>query len=74
MTVRAKFRVESKKQHTSGFEVMLYPVTSGSDENKKFYQYTPSGSMTIGTINEEAAARFIVGREYYIDFTPADPS
>ncbi len=77
MTVRAKFKVQSittsarwNGPGTMG-TVKLTPVTSGSDENKKFYEATPSGEITLGTINEEALAQFPIGAEVYVDFTPA---
>jgi hypothetical protein len=42
-----------------------------SHENTKFWQATPSGRVELGTVNAEAAAIFEVGKEYYVDFTPA---
>ena len=48
------------------------PVTSSSDENKKFYQYTPSGSIELGTLNKEAAQQFQIGKELYVDFMAAE--
>lgn len=50
------------------------PVYGNQDpnhENTKFWQASPSGSLMLGTINPEAAAQFELGREYYVDFTPA---
>ena len=70
--VRCKFRCEVKTQTIYGFSVKMVPVTDGSPENKEFFRYTPSGSLDIGTINEESAEKFQVGREYYIDIIPAD--
>lgn len=73
MTVRAKFKVEAVT-HRSGdaYTVELWPVTSGSEENAKFYKWTPSGKIELQTINASAADQFEVGREYYIDFTKAE--
>lgn len=71
MQVRAKFKVESKSEDGSGFSVLLHPVIGGSEENESFYRYTPAGQIQLSTINAEAAAQFEVGREYYVDFTPA---
>lgn len=73
MTVRAKFKVEAVT-HRSGdaFTVELWPVTSGSEENKQFYKWTPSGKIELVTINAAAAEQFEVGAEYYIDFTRAE--
>ncbi len=76
MTVRAKFKVDSvtrRKEH-DGQEsqtIRLMPVISGSEENKRFYKYTPSGNIELCTVNPEAGNQFELGKEYYIDFTPA---
>lgn len=73
-SVRAKFVVDSITQHRGGKSVVLVPVTSGSDENKSFWKYTPSGKLEM-FMNEgvEAADAFAVGQEYYLDFTQAVP-
>ena len=70
--VRAKFVVDSILQHRGGTNVTLVPVFNGSEENKMFWKYTPSGKVDIN-MNEgvEAADYFEVGQEYYIDFTLA---
>ena len=74
--VRAKFRVESVEPNegdqVEGSVIKLWPVTSGSEENEKFFNLTPSGHIELGTINPEAAKQFEVGKEYYVDFTPAE--
>lgn len=66
--VRAKFRCESKTQYANGQTLKFLPVTCGSAENEKFFKWTPSGLIEIGTINNEAAEQFIPGKEYYVDF------
>lgn len=76
MSVRAKFRCDgitvrgSKQEQT--FTIELNPVVGGSEENDKFYKYTPGGSIELATINPEAGKQFEVGEEYYIDFTHVD--
>ena len=72
MTVRAKFYVTEVVQTANGGRVRMMPVTSGSDENKEFFKWTPSGSLDMGTINEEALKEFVPGQECYIDFTPIE--
>lgn len=72
MSVRAKFKCEVVVSRTNGSEIDLAPVTNGSDENKEFYKYTPGGSIKLSTVNAEAAKQFVPGREYYVDFTPAE--
>lgn len=71
LMTRAKFTVVSKTQTLDGFRVHMLPVTSGSEENKAFYEWTPSGSIDLGTINPVAAEQLELGKEYYVDFTPA---
>jgi hypothetical protein len=79
MTVRAKFKVitvtdsyDSERMQRVA-QVELQPVMSGSPENEQFYRWTPGGTIKLGTINEVAAKEFVPGREFYVDFTPADP-
>jgi hypothetical protein len=53
--------------------IKMSPVYGNGDpnhENTKFWQATPSGSLTLGSINKDAVAEFDLGSEYYIDFTP----
>jgi hypothetical protein len=72
--VRAKFVCDSKTEfrHTPGkATIVLEPVTGGSDENKGFWEHTPGGRLELCTVNKDAADQFVVGREYYVDFTPA---
>lgn len=69
---RCKFICESKTQNRNGHSIKLVPVTHGSAENESFFKWTPYGSLEIGTINDEAAAQFVPGKEYYIDMSPAE--
>lgn len=46
--------------------VKMSPVTGSSEENKQFFEATPTGSIEFGTINEAALAEFQPGIEYYI--------
>jgi hypothetical protein len=73
MVVRAKFIVQSIARTTSGHQVMLTPVTSGSEENQSFYKYTPSGSINLTTINDAAMEAFgNPGDAFYVDFTKVE--
>lgn len=67
---RAKFRCDSVKYTTWAREIVLVPVTSGSSENEEFFKTTPGGNITLNVKNDEVV--FEVGKEYYIDFTPAN--
>jgi hypothetical protein len=46
-------------------------VYTGSAENEAFFQATPAGKMILEIATPEAAAQFEVGKDYYVDFTPA---
>lgn len=76
--VRAKFTlVRTESTISDGKELrtlVLVPVYGKSDpdhENSKFWKYTPSGEIKLGTVNEAAWEQFELGKEYYVDFTPA---
>lgn len=72
--IRAKFRVHSVEQHSDeGQTVKLHPVYSGSEENKSFSKWTPSGELSMSITNPAALGFFAEGQEYYLDITPADP-
>lgn len=54
--------------------IHLNPVYGNNDpthENTKFWEASPSGGMTLGTVNPSAWQCFELGKEYYIDFTEA---
>lgn len=54
--------------------VLMSPVYGKGDpnhENTKFWQASPAGNLSLGTINKAAADYFELGKEYYIDFTKA---
>jgi hypothetical protein len=80
MAVRAKFKVNKKTEMLgwSGIQnevmvtVTMNPVTSGSEENKEFYKYTPSGSLDISVMPKSVADFFELGKEYYLDFIRAE--
>jgi hypothetical protein len=54
--------------------IHMNPVYGNGDpknENTKFGEASPSGGLTLGTINSEAWKHFELGGGYYLDFTPA---
>ena len=85
MVVRAKFRlnsyttelydrwvegkvVDKVEKRTLNFT----PVYgTGSEENKAFWDATPTGSLQLGVVSQEAWKMFELGECYYLDFTPA---
>lgn len=77
MSVRAKMIVEAvepaiKDESGHGGTVRLRPVITGSPENDQFYRYTPSGSLVLSTINQDAFSQFELGKQFYVDLTPAE--
>lgn len=71
MATRLKFFISNKSESMSpGSEKMgsvkLVPVTSGSEENKSFYKYTPMGAIEFSTINQSALEELTLGSEVYI--------
>lgn len=68
MSVRAKFVCSMKNENVIAFN----PVYSGSKENESFFRATPGGQIMLNIVNEDAAKQFEQGKEYYVDFTPAD--
>ena len=55
--------------------VVLSPVYGNNDpkhENTQYWDYSPSGEIRLGTINRGAWEQFEIGKEYYVDFTPAE--
>jgi hypothetical protein len=83
MQCRAKFRViaiEYYEYPGGSARVKLSPVTASknaagewipNEENKAFWQATPCGSIELTINNPEGVKVFELGKEYYVDFTPA---
>lgn len=74
MTVRAKFKVNNISTYADGAaRIDMAPVydSNPESENAKFFNATPWGQVTLGTVNAAAAAEFKLGSEIYVDFTPA---
>lgn len=73
--VRCKFVCVNKDiicdGYSTGHKIGMLPVTHGSEENERFFHYTPYGGLVFGTINDEAAKQFEIGKEYYIDISQA---
>lgn len=71
MTTRAKFNVAeiTKQGNGGGTRVTLMPVTTGSEENKNFWKFTPAGKIELHITNLDVKFEF---GEYYVDFTKAE--
>lgn len=78
MSVKAKFicnninKSKCSKQDQGSTRVTLVPVTCGSEENKEFWQYTPTGHLEMSIKNEAAEKYFELGEEYYLTFEKAE--
>jgi hypothetical protein len=73
--VRAKFVCNGIQNFPENEQktVSFTPVISGSEENKSFAKYTPAGNAMLCISDETEASNFFEeGKEYYLDFTPAE--
>lgn len=71
MTCNAKERLDYGSEGI-GYEIRLAPVTYGSQENDDVFKWTPGGGVHLVTVNGRAAEGFVIGKEYYVDFSPAE--
>lgn len=69
--IKAKFSVSEITHYGNGggTKVVLSPVLGGSDENKQWSTFTPSGKIEMHISNPDC--KFEMG-EYYIDFEKAE--
>ena len=73
--IRCKYKVTLKTELETTFNckctkptiVKMIPATS-----EIFGEFTPLGSIEILIKNDEAEKQLIVGKEYFVDFTPAE--
>lgn len=72
MNIKAKMKCASVLKTEFGNTVKFNAVSDGSPENKTFSNYTPSAHLEIVIDNPAAKDAFEPGKEYYLDFTPAD--
>lgn len=85
--VRCKFKVnsitrsEGTRPNAEGkYEKCIMSTISASptystdpnSENKKFWDASPGGKFELNCVNEAAVAQLEIGKEYYIDISPAD--
>lgn len=83
--MRAKVRVSGVSEHKSedgntkysekltfnAVAASSYPA-DGSDENNTYAKFSPSADFSITVANPALWGKFEAGKEYYVDFTPAD--
>lgn len=75
MAVRGKFKLAESTQVDYNPEVRklkFHAVSNdGTEENAKFHKYTPCGEILMTVDNPAASEQFEIGKQYYVDFTPA---
>jgi hypothetical protein len=73
--VRTKFlciKVEDQPIHEMK-NVSFMAVVEGSEENKSFSKYTPSGNLNLDISYETQASNFFEeGKEYFLDISIAE--
>lgn len=72
-----KLKNDQGAELTGNVEVQtihMTPVYSSNpnSENHKFWESSPGGKLELNCINMNAAKQFLLGKEYYLDFTLAD--
>jgi hypothetical protein len=79
MAVRLKFQLQRYQStlawndRTKELRTLYFtPVTGGSNENKEYYDATPSGEFQFGTINRAAWEQFQIGKSYYFTVESAE--
>lgn len=74
-SVRAKFWVQTVQHHHQQdpnavfATVTMAPVYD--EANKEWSKWTPQGAISISITNPTAVAAFELGKQYFVDFTPA---
>ncbi len=73
----AKFRFESVKTWMSGEKKVAnlnFSIVAGtSEENEKFFEWTPYGKMELGTVNQAVLDSLTLNEEYYVIITKEKP-
>lgn len=62
--------IETVEMRTLKFNP-VYGQGDPNHENTKFWSASPCGEIRLGTVNPEAWSQFELGKEYYLDFSPA---
>ena len=69
MKTRCKFKCTQVVPGKDDQAIMMEAVTGGSPDNESFFKYTPAGLLALSVVNKDL--KFEVGKEYYLDITPA---
>lgn len=62
---------ENGENYSTGvyYRYQFNVVLDGSEENRKFFSSTPSGSVVLDCVRK---SNFVTGKAYYLDFSPAE--
>lgn len=77
-TIRAKMSVSTVTRNAdqsgniSSENITLQAVYGGSEENKQWSKWTPSGTLTMTINNPDAFGKLLPGQFYFIDLVPTD--
>lgn len=66
--VKAKFEVVSIEHLVGAKNVKMQAVIGGSEENKEWSKFTPSGNLSI-YVTTEAFADAVPGDQYHLTFS-----
>ena len=78
MVVRCKFSLDEQKNDDKEGDLKtftfnaVYHGDNPEHENYKYWKWTPFGQLILGTVNANVLKELQVGKEYYIDITPAE--
>lgn len=78
--MRAKLKITSQRKCNDNYEELVFNAVSksdgypadGSDENNSFAKWTPTAELRMSITNPALIGKFVVGQEFYVDFTPAE--
>lgn len=76
--VRAKFKcwsIQHSFSHSSDYsaaQVTLVPVYDQDGPNASWSKATPSGKIEMLITNPGAVEQFELGKDYFVDFSPAE--
>ena len=59
---------EKEKGQLASINLSAVVSSVDNEENNKFFAATPSGSISLGTVNPAAYEQFEEGAEYYVTF------
>lgn len=72
--LRTRFRVVQVIDPEGGQKTLMLSVVQGgvNAENKAFFKWPPSAQINLSALTTDVDAVFAPGREFFVDFTPAD--